>query len=74
MLARKRPLVVGVFEDQPIEEVNEIADEAGIDLCSSAAANRGATACWRTDRRSMCDGDRDAAAALRTSNRHRDRA
>lgn len=32
MLARKRPLVVGVFEDQPIEEVNEIADEAGIDL------------------------------------------
>ena len=32
MLARKRPLVVGVFQDQPIEEVNEIADEAGIDL------------------------------------------
>jgi phosphoribosylanthranilate isomerase len=32
MLARKRPLVVGVFEDQPIEEVNEIADEAGLDL------------------------------------------
>src|SRR4029079_5274993 len=25
MLARKRPLVVGVFEDQPIEEGNEIA-------------------------------------------------
>lgn len=32
MLARKRPLVAGVFQDQPIEEVNEIADEAGIDL------------------------------------------
>lgn len=32
LLARKRPLVVGVFEDQPIEEVNEIADETGIDL------------------------------------------
>jgi len=32
LLARKRPLVVGVFENQPIEEVNSIADEAGIDL------------------------------------------
>jgi phosphoribosylanthranilate isomerase len=32
LLARKRPLVVGVFEDQPIEEVNEIAEEAGLDL------------------------------------------
>jgi phosphoribosylanthranilate isomerase len=32
LLARKRPLVVGVFADQPIEEVNEIADETGIDL------------------------------------------
>jgi phosphoribosylanthranilate isomerase len=32
LLERKRPLVVGVFEDQPIEEVNEIADETGIDL------------------------------------------
>jgi len=32
LLARKRPLVVGVFQDQPIEEVNQIADEAGIDL------------------------------------------
>lgn len=32
LLARKRPLVVGVFEDQPIEEVNRIADESGIDL------------------------------------------
>jgi phosphoribosylanthranilate isomerase len=32
LLARKRPLVVGVFEDQPIDEVNEIADEAGLDL------------------------------------------
>ncbi|MDP9236958.1 MAG: phosphoribosylanthranilate isomerase [Chloroflexota bacterium] len=32
LLARKRPLVVGVFEDQAIEEVNRIADESGIDL------------------------------------------
>lgn len=28
----KRPLTVGVFADQPIEEVNEIAEETGIDL------------------------------------------
>ena len=32
LLARKRPLVVGVFADQPIDEVNEIADEVGLDL------------------------------------------
>jgi phosphoribosylanthranilate isomerase len=32
LLARKRPLVVGVFEDQDIEDVNQIADETGIDL------------------------------------------
>ena len=32
LLARKRPLVVGVFRDQDIEDVNEIADETGIDL------------------------------------------
>jgi anthranilate synthase/indole-3-glycerol phosphate synthase/phosphoribosylanthranilate isomerase len=32
LLERKRPLVVGVFEDQDIEDVNEIADETGIDL------------------------------------------
>ena len=31
LLARKRPLVVGVFKDQDIETVNEIADETGID-------------------------------------------
>ena len=36
LLARKRTLVVGVFEDQPIEEVNEIADQAGIDLIQLA--------------------------------------
>ena len=28
----KRPLTVGVFADQPIEEVNELAAEAGVDL------------------------------------------
>jgi anthranilate synthase/indole-3-glycerol phosphate synthase/phosphoribosylanthranilate isomerase len=32
MLARKRPLTVGVFENQPLEEVNEIADDLGLDL------------------------------------------
>jgi phosphoribosylanthranilate isomerase len=32
LLARKRPLVVGVFEDQDAETVNEIAAETGIDL------------------------------------------
>jgi phosphoribosylanthranilate isomerase len=32
LLARKRPLVVGVFEDQDIEDVNQIAEETGIDL------------------------------------------
>jgi len=32
LLARKRPLTVGVFEDQPMEDVNTIADEAGLDL------------------------------------------
>lgn len=32
LLARKRPLVVGVFADQDAEEVNSIADETGIDL------------------------------------------
>jgi phosphoribosylanthranilate isomerase len=32
LLARKRPLVVGVFEDQPIDEVNEIAEDVSLDL------------------------------------------
>ncbi len=32
LLARKRPLVVGVFQDQDVEDVNQIADETGIDL------------------------------------------
>jgi phosphoribosylanthranilate isomerase len=32
LLARKRPLVVGIFKDQPIDEINEIADEVGLDL------------------------------------------
>jgi phosphoribosylanthranilate isomerase len=31
-LQAKRPLTVGVFADQPIEEVNEIAEEVGLDL------------------------------------------
>lgn len=32
LLTRKRPLTVGVFQDQPLEEVNSLADEVGIDL------------------------------------------
>jgi phosphoribosylanthranilate isomerase len=32
LLARKRPLTVGVFENQPLEDVNTIADECGLDL------------------------------------------
>ncbi len=32
LLARKRPLTVGVFEDQPLEQVDSIADEAALDL------------------------------------------
>ena len=32
LLARKRPLAVGVFEDQPMDEVNAIAEAAGLDL------------------------------------------
>ncbi len=31
-LQLKRPLTVGIFADQPVEEVNEIALEAGVDL------------------------------------------
>ncbi len=31
-LEAKRPLTVGVFADQPIDEVNAIAEEAGVDL------------------------------------------
>jgi phosphoribosylanthranilate isomerase len=32
LLARKRPLTVGVFEDQALEDVNTVADEVGLDL------------------------------------------
>jgi len=31
-LEAKRPLTVGVFADQPIDEVNELAEQAGVDL------------------------------------------
>ena len=31
-LDAKRPLTVGIFADQPIEEVNEIVQESGVDL------------------------------------------
>ena len=32
LLARKRPLAVGIFEDQTLDEANAIADECGLDL------------------------------------------
>ncbi len=32
LLARKRPLAVGIFEDQSLDEANAIADECGLDL------------------------------------------
>ena len=32
LLGRKRPMTVGVFEDQPVEEVNAVAAAAAIDL------------------------------------------
>ena len=35
-LEAKRPLTVGIFADQPIEEVNEIALETGVDLVQLA--------------------------------------
>ncbi len=31
-LGRRRPLAVGVFEDQPVDEVNAIAEACGLDL------------------------------------------
>ena len=35
-LEAKRPLTVGVFADQPIDEVNELAQESGVDLVQLA--------------------------------------
>ena len=32
ILARRRPLTVGVFEDQPLEAINSIADACGLDM------------------------------------------
>jgi anthranilate synthase/indole-3-glycerol phosphate synthase/phosphoribosylanthranilate isomerase len=43
LLARKQPLTVGVFEDQPIEEVNTIADETGLDLIQLSGSESWAT-------------------------------
>lgn len=35
-LEAKRPLTVGVFADQPVDEVNELAEQAGVDLVQLA--------------------------------------
>ena len=35
LLGRKRPLTVGVFEDQPVEEVNAVAAAAAVDLATT---------------------------------------
>jgi phosphoribosylanthranilate isomerase len=40
LLARKHPITVGVFEDQPMEEVNTIADECGLDLIQLSGNER----------------------------------
>lgn len=32
LLATKRPLTIGVFEDQPLDQVNAVAEEAALDL------------------------------------------
>jgi phosphoribosylanthranilate isomerase len=39
-LGVKRPLTVGVFADQPIDEVNELAEEAGVDLVQLSGDER----------------------------------
>ena len=39
-LDAKRPLTVGVFADQPIEEVNAVAEETGVDLVQLSGGER----------------------------------
>ncbi|HEX5478095.1 MAG TPA: phosphoribosylanthranilate isomerase [Dehalococcoidia bacterium] len=72
LLARKRPLVVGVFADQPIEQVDEIADEIGLDIVQLSGhepwsdcllVNRQAIKAVRTDM-GMGDGASDVLAAI----------
>jgi phosphoribosylanthranilate isomerase len=53
LLERKRPLVVGVFRDQPIDEVNEIAEESGVDLVQISGADPFGDAALAT-RQSIC--------------------
>ena len=38
LLERKRPLTVGVFAEMEMEEVNELADQAGVDLIQLSGA------------------------------------
>jgi phosphoribosylanthranilate isomerase len=51
-LDRKRPLAVGVFEDQPIDEVNAIAEDIGLDLVqlSGRPSREGWDDCLRATR------------------------
>ena len=52
LLARKRPLAVGIFEDQTLDEANAIADECGLDLIqlSGHPSREGWADCLRANR------------------------
>ncbi len=52
LLARKRPLTVGIFEDQTLDEANAIADECGLDLIqlSGRPSREGWADCLRANR------------------------
>ena len=65
LLERKRPLTVGVFADNDIEEINETVDECGIDLIQLSGGEPW-SACLGVNRqvvRTVHVGE-DAAAAL----------
>ncbi len=52
LLAGKRPLAVGIFEDQTMDEINAIADECGLDLIqlSGRPSREGWADCLRANR------------------------